>query len=159
MAFIEKALTLETDDCIIFPYGRTGAGYANLRVGSGVSGDRFEYGHVIVCERTRGQRPTPKHVAAHSCGHGHAGCVNKRHLSWKTPAGNAGDREAHGTTAHGKKLTAEAVRSIRALAQAMRHRDLAKMHGVRGDTIGSVVQRRTWAHLPSAPAADDDEAA
>ncbi|MER8412614.1 hypothetical protein [Mesorhizobium sp. M1342] len=143
MAFVEYALTLETDECVLFPHGRTGAGYANVRVG-----ERFEYGHVIVCQRAHGPRLTPKLQAAHSCGNGHMGCVNKRHLSWKTQAENASDTVAHGTVSHGAKLTPADVKSIRALAEVMRHRDIAKMFGVRGDTVSSIVRGKTWAHLP-----------
>ncbi|RJG43730.1 helix-turn-helix transcriptional regulator [Mesorhizobium sp. DCY119] len=143
MAFIERALTLDTDDCVLFPYGRNASGYARLRVG-----EKHAYGHVIVCQRAHGTRPTPEHQAAHSCGNGHLGCINPKHLSWKTPEGNASDAVAHGTVARGPKLTLEGIKSIRAIAEVMRYRDIARMFSVGGDAISNAVRGKTWKHAP-----------
>ncbi len=50
-----------------------------------------------MCILAHGEPPTPKHQTAHSCGKGHEGCINPRHLSWKTNQENSLDKREHGT--------------------------------------------------------------
>jgi hypothetical protein len=72
------------------------------------------YAHQLVCALTHGSRPSPKHDAAHSCGNGHQGCVNRRHLSWQTKSANQKD----GWKKRGRqryKLTPEQVAQIKAI--------------------------------------------
>ena len=77
------------DECLIWPFNRSSKhGYAVIRkehFGSGMA-------HRSMCIVAHGPPPTDKHEAAHSCGKGHKGCVNPRHLSWKTPTENNRDR-------------------------------------------------------------------
>lgn len=77
------------DECLIWPYARTPAGYGVL------DGHKIKVVSRRLCEEAYGPPPTPKHHAAHSCGNGHLGCVTRRHLSWKTPKENGADRIAH----------------------------------------------------------------
>jgi len=60
-----------------------------------------------------GKPPTSKHHASHQCGV--RACVNKRHLSWKTPSENEQDKRMHGTYSRGpaRKLSDGDVREIR----------------------------------------------
>lgn len=51
-----------------------------------------------MCELAHGPAPSGKHQAAHNCGKGHEGCVNPRHLEWKTNKENSIDKIRHGTT-------------------------------------------------------------
>jgi hypothetical protein len=63
----------------------------------GYLGDTL-YAHRLMCQLAHGDPPTPDHIAAHSCGRGHEGCVNPNHLSWKTYSENELDKRVHGTT-------------------------------------------------------------
>lgn len=143
MAFIEHALTRETDDCIRFPFGLNGDGYANLRIGR-----QHAYGHVIVCQRAHGQKPLSDSLVAHSCRT--PACVNKRHLRWATSAENAADQTKHGTTSRGPKLKPIGVKFIsEELAHVMRYRDIGRMFGVSGSTVSNAVRGQTWKHRPA----------
>lgn len=79
-------------DCLIWPYGRSVSGY-----GLAVVDGKGRYVHRLACAHINGPPPTPKHQAAHSCGNGHLGCCNPRHLRWATTKENSKDRELHGT--------------------------------------------------------------
>lgn len=80
------------DECLTWPYSRMKNGYANhTHEGRTVVLSR------LVCNLVYGAPPTPRHEAAHSCGNGHLGCVNPRHLCWKTHTENEADKLIHGT--------------------------------------------------------------
>lgn len=121
----EVVFAYEGDDCMPWPFAKTSRGYGNLFLDG-----RNNVVPRLVCEYVNGPPPTPVHEAAHSCGKGHEGCVTKRHLSWKTPKENQGDRAAHGTAVSGEKhgnakLTDEQVRRIRTLGGKETHKDIA----------------------------------
>lgn len=104
------------DDCLIWPFAilkHVGRGYL------GYNGKSY-YAHRLMCILVHGEPPTPKHQAAHSCGNGHKGCVNPRHLQWQTHSENQRDRRKHGThvtTRYGSRspLTVAQVREIRSV--------------------------------------------
>ena len=89
--FIRAAILADTDDCITFPYYRNADGYGWMR-----AGDRSLGSHVVSAILAYGPKPTPKHEACHSCGKGHEGCVNPKHIYWGTRADNTKDSYAHG---------------------------------------------------------------
>jgi hypothetical protein len=152
----EKLMALEAllqshrhddDACIIWPYTRTKAGYGQIWSEGGT-----QYAHRIVCESVHGPAPTCKHQAAHSCGNGHLGCVNPRHLSWKTHAENMADKLIHGTENRGdrngqSRLTEDQVREIRRLKGSMFQREIAEKFGVTLSTVNHIYNRTTWAWL------------
>lgn len=72
--------------CIFWPHNRNADGYGSYTIGSKTYGV-----HRLVCSRVHGDPPTPEHEAAHSCGNGHLGCVNPRHLRWVTSVENKAD--------------------------------------------------------------------
>jgi DNA-binding transcriptional regulator YiaG len=114
MAWIRDHLSYSGDDCLTWPFGRDRNGY-----GSTVRRGKKVLAHRYICTIVHGEPPTPKHHAAHSCGKGHEGCVNPRHLSWKTNSENQLDRHQHGTNAKSRtKLTPEQVDEIRSLKGA-----------------------------------------
>lgn len=82
--------------CIVWPFAIGKGGYGNLNVDG-----RFVNAHRLICEMVHGQPSSSGLQAAHSCGN--RACVNPAHLSWKTPAQNNADKEAHGTTRRGPK--------------------------------------------------------
>lgn len=79
------------DDCLPWPFTRDWQGRGLL----GVHG-KIRKAHRVMCEAAHGPAPTKLHHAAHECGNGHLGCINPRHLSWKTKEENARDRIRHG---------------------------------------------------------------
>lgn len=111
--FFIESLWAETDDCIIWPFARCHKGYAVMIL----DGKRREVAR-IACEAVNGLPPTKDHEAAHSCGKGHLGCINHRHVRWATAKENAADRSLHGTENIGERnghavLTEADVRSIK----------------------------------------------
>jgi hypothetical protein len=137
-------LAYDGNECLIWPYARIKAGYAQLGGG--------KYVHRLACEELYGPPPTPEHEAAHSCGNGHLGCVAKRHLSWKTHAENMADKLIHGTHNRGErqgrsKLTEANVREIRQLNGIFLDREIAAIFGVSRGTINDIMRRTTWGWL------------
>lgn len=75
-------------------------------------------------------------------------------LAWGTAFDNAVDRERHGNTLRGERhgrarITADEVREIRALAAAGANKTLlAQRFGLGRTSVGHIVQRRNWRHVP-----------
>lgn len=88
----ETVLGFTSDECLIWPFARDGHGYARIK-----RDGRPQIVCRIVCETRNGPPPTPDHQAAHICGKGKAGCVNPKHLAWKTQSENEADKFIHGT--------------------------------------------------------------
>lgn len=86
------ALTHTGDECLIYPYYRNASGYGMMKNGADNIGV-----HVYVLTATDGDKPTPEHECCHSCGNGHLGCVNRKHLYWGTRAENVRDSIEAGT--------------------------------------------------------------
>lgn len=145
----EVAMPYEGNACLIwpFPFGK--------RAGMFVNGHNIQASRVV-CELAYGPPPSPIHEAAHSCGKGHMGCVNKRHLRWATPKENNDDTILHGTKTQGEKvhtarLTTQDVLEIRSIGRTVIARKLAARFGVDRTTIGDILNRRSWNHLPPTP--------
>lgn len=140
-------LASDTDQCVIWPLRRGKNGYATWS-----KGDYFS--SIVsrqVCKDMHGLPPTARHEAAHSCGNGHLGCVNPRHLSWKTPVENAADKQRHGTELKGTqrwmaKLTEDDVRAIRRM-RGVGMEEIGALFGVTRATIWAVLTGRTWRHV------------
>lgn len=151
--FIEYALSQETDDCIIWPYAKTKRGYAQL-------GDRKMVSRII-CERAHGEPPSPGYEAAHSCGAGHLGCVNGRHIRWATHQENCADRADHDTNTVGSrnamaKLTEGDVLEILRLRGVVSQATLACQFGISVATISLIQRRKRWAHVSAGGVSSQD---
>jgi hypothetical protein len=147
LAFIEEALKSKSDECLLWPYAHNG-GYGFMRhpeTGKKVRVQRF------ICDRAHGPAPTDNHQAAHSCGKGHMGCINPRHLRWATAKENGADKTLHQKRDqkrfHTAKLTEGQVRTIRSMKDHVRQRDVARHFSVTDDTIAAIWSGRTWAWL------------
>jgi hypothetical protein len=133
-AFLEAALSYDGDECLTWPFSRFPSGYAKLGKGTA---------HRVICEKVYGPPPTPDHEAAHSCGKGKSGCINRRHLRWATHTENQHDRRRHGTLS--SPLTEHDVLAIRALE--LPQMELVKQFGVGQSCISAIRRRKTWAWL------------
>ncbi len=122
--WLEAHLNHEGEECLFWPFYK-GTGYGQFKH-NGV----YYYAHRYMCELVNGPAPTPKHQAAHSCGRGQDGCVNPRHLDWKTNGENQLDRRAHGTKSSGPKVTPELRARLLALKGEKTEMELAAMFGI-----------------------------
>lgn len=130
--WIREHVGHEGDGCLYWPFSR-GDGYGSVS-------DRGKHyrAHRLMCRLVHGEPPTAKHQAAHSCGNGLEGCVNPKHLSWKTNGENQLDRRWHGTKSegqHGSKFTPEQDAKLRALASTKTQMELAEIFNVTRSTI------------------------
>ena len=123
------------DDCLIWPYFRD-PNYGRGKVG--ING-RIYWTHNVMCEFAHGPAPEDKPQATHSCGNGHLGCCNPRHLEWKDNSGNQIDRRSHGSPEGAigprTRLSPEQVSAIREMKGKVPQFTLAKLVGVKRGTI------------------------
>lgn len=141
------ALIFDEDDCLTWPFSRTSNGYGKLGVGG-----RIEVASRYICILVNGDPPEPHYEAAHSCGKGHEGCVNPKHLSWKTKVENQADKFSHGTSNAGSKhgmakLSEDQVLEMRSLADSVDWDNLAIRYGVTRSTVSLIARRRIWTHI------------
>lgn len=144
----DVVLNYSGEDCLIWPFDRTDQGYARIKPQD--NGTRVV--PRIICEHIYGKPPTIEHQAAHSCGKGHEGCVNPKHLRWATPPENIADKKMHGTWLMGEdvptaKLTENDVRRIRHLGSQMQQKEIAHLYNVSQATIWKILTHRTWRWL------------
>jgi hypothetical protein len=139
IAFLRALVGHQGDECVSWPMcGLRGYGFVAV---NGV----VHYAHRLMCELAYGPPPTPEHQAAHSCGNGHQGCVNPRHISWKTVSENMLDKRKHGTQYTRKtrfKLTPEQVAEIRSLTGPIA--PMAARFGVCESNIRHIRAGRSW---------------
>lgn len=138
IAFIREHVSHAGDDCLIWPFSHNGTGYGRL----GYEGVGY-YAHRMMCELVHGPAPTEAHEVAHSCGNGNGGCVNPRHLSWKTRSENQLDRKKHGTAKTNSggsrgKLSASDKMEILALKGKLAQRAIAAQFNVHFETISRI---------------------
>lgn len=146
--WIREHLSFDGDECLPWPfskdqhYGRGRVGYEG----------KIYWAHHLMCILAKGPAPSPKHQTAHSCGNGHNGCVNPRHLSWKTNSENQQDRRRHGTQLGAKgsraTLSYSEIAEIRRLKGLETQVSLAQRFGVARGCI-EYWQRST--HDPAPP--------
>lgn len=145
ITFLRDNVSYAGDDCLPWPMSRHPTGYGSFGFER-----KILYAHRVMCELVHGPAPSPAHECAHSCGKGHLGCVNPRHLSWKTRAENEQDKIAHGRSAWGVNrprrhmLTVEKVAQIRALGDTKTVTELSVMFNVTRSNIRKVLKYETW---------------
>lgn len=140
-AWIYENATHDGDNCLTWPFARRGNGWAKMNHRSPAR---------LMCELVYGPPPAAKYQAAHSCGKGHLGCLNPKHLRWATVSENHLDKRAHGTMIRGEavavaKLTEINVRTIR--QSGATDRVLANQFGVAPSVINRARNRKTWRHV------------
>lgn len=131
------------DGCLKWPFGTDGKGYGSIGHES-----KLYKAHRMICILAHGQPPSPAFHAAHSCGRGNKGCVNPRHLSWKTPSENQQDSVRHGVYGKGVgwvgKLKKTQVSEIKALVGRLTNLELGTLYGVHPETIAKIRRGETW---------------
>lgn len=135
------------DECINWPFSRNAKGYGRHRVNG-----RRVAAHKVVCEMVNGPQPTKDHVCAHSCGKGHLGCVNPRHLRWATHKENHADRIKHGTSPRGEnngnaKMTEATVRKVKAMLGKATQHQIAEALGVSRSAVRDIKVGKSWSWL------------
>lgn len=141
--FIMAALVCVGDECLIWPFNRTDAGYAN-NTGSGPGGNVSRF----ICSKIHGSPPTPKHEAAHSCGNGHLGCVNPKHLRWATSVENKLDVHLQGRKPPMAKLSAKDIPEILdRISKGERDQSIADDFGVSQYPIYAIRVGKSWRHI------------
>lgn len=145
--WIDEHKGYDGDDCIEWPFyrGDNGRGV----IGRGKKSRTAPRAMAIAAH---GEPPTPEHEAAHSCGNGHLGCMNPRHIRWATRIENAADRCAHGMTVRGARvntarLNEDQVRAIRSKQGIASARSLGREYGVSGNAISLIWKRKNWGWL------------
>lgn len=133
------AMKFDGDECLIWPLRRKKTGYGALKLKG-----KTTTAHRVICREAHGDAPTPRHQAAHSCGKGHEGCVNPRHLSWKTARENQIDRIFHGTGSN--KLSVSDALDIKR-SSSTPSAELAQRYAVSVATIHGIRSGRKWAFL------------
>jgi hypothetical protein len=134
------------DDCLKWPFGGDPKSGRGCLQHNGVRG----WAHRWMCKLAHGEPPTPKHKAAHDCGKGHEGCINPRHLKWKTQAENLADCIIHGTQPkhyYGSqgRITPDQAEEIRNSRGVRTMRELAVAFDVAEGTINDIWRGRTHA--------------
>lgn len=134
-------------DCLLYPHARTGSGYGAL-----VENGKRILAHRWMCEAVHGPAPFKSAQVAHSCGNGHAGCVNPAHLRWATHAENVQDRDEQGRTLKGNdhpiaRLTEAQVVEIYKQRGLVGGSELGRQYGVSHCTIDDIWAGRSWAWL------------
>lgn len=140
LAWLLAHVGYQGDDCLPWPFSSCWNGYGSVSING-----KIRKAHRAMCELAHGEPPTPRHLAAHSCNNGHLGCVNQRHLSWKTPRENMLDRQAAGTLTKKRwtnkgRVTEEDRELIRLLKPFANQREIAAIFDLSYQHI-SLIQR------------------
>lgn len=148
LRFLRRILGDKRDDCIFWPFGKNGAGYGIV-----LFEGRQQVASRVVCILAKGRPESQKMHAAHSCGNGHLGCVNPRHLRWATASENLADRDLHGTHQRGAqhpsaRLSEEDVIDIRLRhARGEPRAAIAARYGIVPSYVSMIAHKKAWASL------------
>lgn len=109
--FLSDAISSNTQECILSPYSRNKGGYSRVNIKG-----KTILSHVFVLESVSKKKLKINNEVIHSCGNGHLGCVNPKHLSWGTREQNVKDAILHGSKHSGsKKFSDREVSEMRKL--------------------------------------------
>lgn len=149
-AFLEAALAWQEDACLLWPFSKNNVGYAQINVGPG---KKKKLVTRIICERANGAPSTDGHLATHSCGNGHLGCISPKHLRWGTYADNAADMVRHGRSTRGERSTSAKLTRDQALAVYQRanagesQQRLSREFGITQTAVSRIKRGINWRWL------------
>jgi hypothetical protein len=152
----------KTDTCWLSKYAIEKTGYSLIRINH----INYRFHRVMLFWNDQSQSSKfsegKNWLACHTCTNKH--CVNPNHLYWGTQNDNMRDKIKDGTDCRGQKsvlskLTDEQVLEIREKHSKKVNKNdnkistftLAKEYGVKPSTIGMIICRKTWSHLPQIP--------
>lgn len=149
--WIEQHVLFDGNDCLPWPFALGADGYGRAHIpetGAVTTASR------LMCRMAHGEPISPSMEAAHSCGKGHNGCVNPRHLYWASPKANHADKVGHGTTNRGTrqwsaKLTEDDIHEIRRLLGSMSQKSIADRFCVDPSLISDIKRGKKWGWLSS----------
>jgi len=154
--WLEEHVDHVGSDCLEFPFSRDTHGYGCINFGG------FRAAHRWMCNRAHADTKMNGPMALHTCGNGHLGCVNPKHLYWGTLLDNYLDAVNHGTVHPPRselreypvkeaafaraKLTKAEVSQIRAeyVPGVTGFRQLSNKFRVHRTTIKSILNFETW---------------
>lgn len=133
----------DSDDCLLWPYANI-KGYAAMRV----NGETV-YVSRLICP---GEPGPGRNIAAHTCGRGASGCVNKRHIEWKTQKENKDDELTHGTRNFGRrngrvKLVEDEVLRIVRMRGVLTYKEIGSLFGVSHGAVKDIMGGHNWGWL------------
>lgn len=142
-----ELIALETNDCVLWPFGIGSHGYGDLC--HVFADERKTNTHVASCALAHGDRRRDKAVEVeHVCGV--RLCINPRHLRWASSAENNRRKREHGTLLFGErhpiaKLTEKQIIEIRAATGPQWL--IAERFGVHQTCISAVRRHQNWRHV------------
>lgn len=144
--FAAKAASFTGDECLIWPHSINHNGYGTVCV----DGKRV-LAHRYILRLAKGDPSSEDMVACHAplvC-HNRK-CVAPNHLRWATRAENNQDQIVDGVSLKGErnakaKLTAAQVIEMR--LSGKRPSELAKIYGVKINTVCQILSRKRWRHV------------
>lgn len=144
----EVAVSYDRDDCLIWPFYRNNRGYACVRDG----GRSMRSAARVVAELALGLPSDATFDTAHSCGNGHLGCVNPRHLRWATRTENMADTAAHGTKLNGArnpnaKLDERTAIEIRTMRGRAKQALVAAKFNISVPQVSAIQRGQRWGWL------------
>lgn len=148
LRFLMSLVGTQVDECIPWPFQTNPKGRGTL-----LFEGRMQSASRVMCILEHGPPPDPTLESAHSCGKGHLGCMNPRHLRWRTVRENALERVDHGTDIRGArnpqcKLDEVQVRAMRSEhANGIGTTALGRKYGVSIAAASLIVHRKKWAWL------------
>jgi len=147
MKWLHGIVNYNGTDCIPWPFARGSKGDSVVVVNGTLSSAVR-----TLCSLVNGDPSDPSMQTAHSCGHGHLGCMNPVHLRWATAKENAADKIKHGTRLRGEdsptsKLTENQARFIHKQKGFISAPRLARKYSLSPSAIYAIWAGRNWAWI------------
>ena len=146
LEYFYKAIKINTDDCIEWPYNKDKGGYGKV-----IHKGKEVRVHRLALTISKGEPPEDKPLALHEPEICHnSACFNPRHLRWGDRFDNMADKVLDGTDSRGErsgkaKLTENQVLEIRADKRI--HRIVAEEYGISSPTVSLIKTRKRWNHI------------